>query len=1101
MKNAKLTLSKFKIKILTNVLISILTPIYAHADDIVASVTDGQNMPISGKYNTFKTATHALTASGTNSKLTGNSDVLVTTSGDGSYGANITKGGSLSLTNSNINTSGSMAYGIKLNNGSAQIIGGNITTSGNSSAAVRANNDSNLDINGTALSTNNASSSGIYARENSKVTLNNSKISIGADGASAIDLQDQGTTLVGSNNHITMNSVADGIDLRDGAKANLEDTTINMNGGVSAIQVNENASLTMKNLTVTGNIDNALTINGSAVINNGTFNLTRGIVVHAIGNIEKYANVILNNVNAISQSRTSAAININDHAKVTVNGGSYLVKDGGNGGIFIASNTGTLDANKTSITTEGNNSTGVDNRGTANMYHSSVWTKGDNSRALYSEGLFDASDMTLETNGSNSAAIVAAKGGIINAKKSTIKTTGELGHMMINFGGSTINVDGTTEESSGKNAYGVYAFGGSTTNILNSNLTMTGEGSGGIYTKGIATKATTITLDNSSLQPTSGPGILAVGAKVNVNLKNSSTLIGGNNVLAAAHTISVNNASDSNSLVNITADGGSRLEGDITAADNNLINLSLSNKSTWSGGAHNADNIEIGPDSQWALTSDSDTNTLNMNGVLDMTQSKSGYNTLTVKNSLQGNGEFAMRAALADRQGDLLVTQDATDGQFRLNVNNDGGQKTTGSEQLTMVKTAGSGGNFNLSHEVEQGGYLYGLRQASNPNHWELYSLGEKPAVPDPGNTPPEKPVEPGGDGDKPTPEKPVEPGGDGDKPTPEKPVEPGGDGGKPTPEKPSTPSKPPAGNGVLTSTAKAAASFANTTYLMNYAETQTLMQRMGELRNNDNKMGLRARGFVGRFDNFSNGKLSGFNMNYHGFQFGVDKKFDLRDGVMYFGTFMGLGNSSQKYQDGDGSLKSTSAGLYSTYLTPTGFYVDTLLKYSNMRNRFSVLDTANQQVRGKDSVNGFSASVESGKRFYFDEKQTGFYLEPQVQLSLSHQSSEAIHASNNLKINIDSYNSTLGRGSLVAGYNISDGKMPTNIYVKSGYIREFSGKIDYRLNGSGEQYSNKGGGWNNAIGLTTEIKKQHNLYVDFDSTSGGKFDQRQFNAGYRYSF
>ncbi|WP_422794567.1 autotransporter outer membrane beta-barrel domain-containing protein [Rouxiella sp. Mn2063] len=1052
MNNTTFKHSKFKIKILANILFSILTPIYAHANDITASVTDGTNLPISGKYSTSKKATHALTASGTNSTLTSNGEVSVTTGGSAAYSAYIYNGGNLNLTDSSINTSGGAANGVVLSNGSAKITGGSIATSGSSSTAVRINNHSHLDINGTTISTKQYSSSAIDASGGSQVTLNNSNISIAGGGLPGINLKDQGTTLNGANNHISLDAYSDGIDLNSGSSADLQDTTINMNGGLSAIRSNANTSLTMKNLTVNGSTTHALNIADSALIDNGSINLTQGSVAIAMGSTDKYANLVLNNVNATSQSRAGAMIDANNYSKITLNGGSYLLKGDNDTGAYIADNTATLEANNTSITTEGNASAAIENHGTTNIKGSSILTKGNNAYALYSEGALNANDTNVETNGSSSAAITAARGGIINVKNSTIKTTGNLGHMLLNFGSSTINADGISAESSGKNAYGVYALGGSTTNILNSTLSMTGEGGGGIYAQGTATKETTITLDNSTLLPTSGPGINAAGAKLNVNLKNGSTLRGGNNVLAT-----VDSASNSDSLVNITAADQSTLEGDITATDNNQINLSLSNKSIWSGGAHNTNDIEISPDSQWVLTSDSDTNTLNMNGILDMSQNNSGYNTLTVKNSLQGNGEFAMRAAMAEQQGDLLVTQHSTDGQFRLDIKNDGGQQTNGSEQLTMVKTAESGGSFALSHEVEQGGYLYGLRQAANPNNWELYSLGEKPTT--------EDPVEPG------------------------------------TPEQPSTPSKPPAGHGALTSTAKAAASFANTTYLMNYAETQTLMQRMGELRGNDKSIGLWGRGFVGRFDNFSNGKLSGFTMNYHGFQFGADKKLTLQDGVMYLGTFMGLGNSSQAYQDGDGSLKSTSVGLYSTYLTPTGFYVDTVLKYSNMRNRFSVLDTADQLVRGKDSVNGFAASVESGKRFYFNEKPTGFYLEPQAQLSLSYQSSESIHASNNLKINIDSYNSTLGRASLVAGYNISDGSMPTNIYLKSGYIREFSGKIDYRLNGSSEQYSNKGGGWNNAIGISTEIKKQHSLYVDLDSTSGGKFDQRQFNAGYRYSF
>ena len=47
-----------------------------------------------------------------------------------------------------------------------------------------------------------------------------------------------------------------------------------------------------------------------------------------------------------------------------------------------------------------------------------------------------------------------------------------------------------------------------------------------------------------------------------------------------------------------------------------------------------------------------------------------------------------------------------------------------------------------------------------------------------------------------------------------------------------------------------------NVGYLINYAETQTLMQRMGDLRQNSGDNNAWLRGFGGKFNSFAGGKV-----------------------------------------------------------------------------------------------------------------------------------------------------------------------------------------------------------------------------------------------------
>lgn len=306
---------------------------------------------------------------------------------------------------------------------------------------------------------------------------------------------------------------------------------------------------------------------------------------------------------------------------------------------------------------------------------------------------------------------------------------------------------------------------------------------------------------------------------------------------------------------------------------------------------------------------------------------------------------------------------------------------------------------------------------------------------------------------------------------------------------------------GSQSSSALAGASFLNTSYLLNYVDNQTLLQRLGDLRVADaSNDGFWLRSFGGKLSSFSGSNLAGFDMPYWGTQLGIDKGFELGSGRLVVGTMAGITQGNTNYRQGDGTAKNYSLGFYSTYYQDNGFYIDTVLKYNNIQNRFSVKDSAGLGVKGKARTHGVTASVEAGKRLWLSANKSGFYLEPQAQLSVGMQGGDTVKANNGLKIKLDSYNSTLARASAIIGYQ-TQGDKPINIYLKSGYVRELSGNTSYRLNGNKEKHSFRGGWWDNGIGISANLNKVHNLYMEATYAAGSKFDQKQLNLGYRYNF
>ncbi|OCG03179.1 autotransporter outer membrane beta-barrel domain-containing protein [Gilliamella sp. wkB112] len=299
-----------------------------------------------------------------------------------------------------------------------------------------------------------------------------------------------------------------------------------------------------------------------------------------------------------------------------------------------------------------------------------------------------------------------------------------------------------------------------------------------------------------------------------------------------------------------------------------------------------------------------------------------------------------------------------------------------------------------------------------------------------------------------------------------------------------------------ITSSAMASTGFLNANYLMSYVETQTLLKRLGDMRNSGEFGDVWLRGFSGKLDSFAGGKLSKFDMSYHGFQFGADKQ--LSDNSPFVvGAFVGQTYGDPDYRKGDGSLRSFNTGLYTSYLDNNGLYIDAVGKYARQRNHFKVKDTANNRVQGTGHTNGLGLSMELGKKFNFNE----FYIEPQTQLSYSHQNGTTVNATNGLRVKLGDYNSLIGRASALFGYEIRNENNNINLYAKTGIVREFDGDTYYKLNNSKESHSFKGNWWNNGVGVSANINHQHTIYFDLESSPGNKFDLLQVNGGYRYSF
>ncbi len=773
-------------------------------------------------------------------------------------------------------------------------------------------------------------------------------------------------------------------------------------------------------MTPAGNTPGNINLGNDVTVNvNDASGYSKGIIIQG-----KNSSLTANRLTVDVVGQTSAiGINlIGDYTHADLGTGSTIKSN--DDGIIIG-HSSTLTA--TQFTIENSNGIGltINDYGTSVDLGSGSKITTDGSTGVYIGGLngnnangaarFTATDLTIDVQGYSAMGINVQKNSVVDlGTNSTIKTNGDNAHGLWSFG--QVSANALTVDITGAAANGVEVRGGTTTIGADSHIS-SAQG-GGLVTSGsdAIINFTGTAAQRNSIFSGGSYGASAQTATAVVNMQNTDITVDRNGSLAlglwalsggriTGDSLAITGAAGArgiyamtNSQIDLTSDlvidmstpdqmaiatqhddgyaasrintSGRMLINGSVLSKGGLINLDMHPGSVWTGSSLsdnvNGRKLDVAMNnSVWNVTSNSNLDTLALShSTVDFAShgSTAGtFATLNVEN-LSGNSTFIMRADVVgegngvNNKGDLLNISGSSAGNHVLAIRNQGSEATTGNEVLTVVKTTDGAASFSASSQVELGGYLYDVRK--NGTNWELYASG---TVPEP----------------TPNPE-----------PTPA-PAQPPIVNPDPTPEPAPTP-KP-------TTTADAGGNYLNVGYLLNYVENRTLMQRMGDLRNQSKDGNIWLRSYGGSLDSFASGKLSGFDMGYSGIQFGGDKR--LSDVMpLYVGLYIGSTHASPDYSGGDGTARSDYMGMYASYMAQNGFYSDLVIKASRQKNSFHVLDSQNNGVNANGTANGMSISLEAGQRFNLSPTGYGFYIEPQTQLTYSHQNEMTMKASNGLK-------------------------------------------------------------------------------------------------------
>jgi len=281
----------------------------------------------------------------------------------------------------------------------------------------------------------------------------------------------------------------------------------------------------------------------------------------------------------------------------------------------------------------------------------------------------------------------------------------------------------------------------------------------------------------------------------------------------------------------------------------------------------------------------------------------------------------------------------------------------------------------------------------------------------------------------------------------------------------------------------------------------------------------------------------------YSGIQVGMDKKINEK---VRIGGFVGYTDYNVDYvTNGDADIHSTHVGIYGIYKKPeTGFYLDGTFKVGSLKQNqnfrwdpqtYPVMgQTLNNDVHLNDSdrSSNWSLSVGAGQKVYLNDKEQkkeGFYIEPRANVMVGRVSGSSYKDTFTNTVNsfmgsipvngeleVEYGNTDVGLlnlGTLI-GYEVKSGKNPVNVYGKVSFIRDFGDEMTMSGKGTATamgmpvtiaqsvETNQKNHWWVFGLGVSSQIKERHNLYLDLETTAGSDIDKNwQLSGGYRFSW
>lgn len=321
-----------------------------------------------------------------------------------------------------------------------------------------------------------------------------------------------------------------------------------------------------------------------------------------------------------------------------------------------------------------------------------------------------------------------------------------------------------------------------------------------------------------------------------------------------------------------------------------------------------------------------------------------------------------------------------------------------------------------------------------------------------------------------------------------------------PSPEDPVTPGEDP----ILSPTAEAVVAMAgmgaqNALYL---SQLSDLRKRLGKIRGSV-KDGLWA-SVAGQKDRISGFSGTGFKQDAYRFNLGFDKAVD---GWILGGNFKYV-TANQKTHDTNfrakGDAHSEGFNLYAAWQNGVGCYADFVLSADHYHQRIKTNMLDRTPVKGSYHNWGFGISAEGGKKMTFGEKESLWFVEPQVQLSYYHLKGDNFAMSNDMRVNQKNFNSLTGRLGVNVGKDFTNaqGEPKGQVYAKAGVKHEFLGKGTLHVNNVKFKEDLLKTRFYYGAGTDWTVSKNLKVFGHVEREHGSRYTKEiEVLAGVKYSF
>lgn len=313
--------------------------------------------------------------------------------------------------------------------------------------------------------------------------------------------------------------------------------------------------------------------------------------------------------------------------------------------------------------------------------------------------------------------------------------------------------------------------------------------------------------------------------------------------------------------------------------------------------------------------------------------------------------------------------------------------------------------------------------------------------------------------------------------------------------------------HGQYTPTVSTALSGSSLMYYTWRTENDKMLQRVGDLRENEGEeTGLWARIWGSRIGKSHSDR--GFKNQYKVYEIGYDAKTEDNDRMKSFtGIAFSYLDGKGYYADGRGTNQAASAAIYHTDIHKTGHYLDLVFRIRHMNERLHTHTTVDTDIgpitedhSASMDTTGLSFSAEYGRKKFVGN---GWYVEPQTQWTLGYLGPNQYEMDNGTRVEQPGITSFVGR----VGFNLGRQVNPNSIvYLKANVYHEFGGHSPIHLYAGDESLSftdTFDDTWfEYGVGFAMKLGSRLSLYGDFEKSAGSHFYKDwQWNAGIRYSF